>query len=160
MSSVLDSIKKQARNKLGELSEDKLREEYRKLIARAKDKLPQQQGAESDGVAMMAMQALKKLEEREDRFGKLGELGITVMVAELASGDEQAALSIFLATQAGWDDLIGAVGAARENDAEAKRRRDKFKAEALGWIKDVGVGAAKAALPFLLKVVLAGAVAL
>jgi hypothetical protein len=153
---VLDSIKATARTQLGELSEAQLREQYRKLLTRAKDRLPQQQGAESDGVAMMAQQALKKLEEREDRFGKLGELGIVALVAELASGDEQAALSIFLATRAGWDDLLGAVAGARETDLAAKHKREALKAEALAWIKDVGSAAAKAALPFLLKVVLGG----
>lgn len=150
MPSILDTIKGKARDQLETLDETKLREQLAKGLEKAKEKLPEDP---TDPVGMMARQGFSKIEEHEDELGKLGMWGVTAFTAELASGDEHAAQMVYLQTQAGWAELLGAVDAATAADAQAERDRQAAKASALRIIKSIGSAAAKAALPFLLGAV-------
>ena len=154
--SLLKNIKEKAIKEAKEFSEEKLGNGVTDLLDNIEKNIPSREGLDSDsltfGVSMVAEQGLKKLREREGDLKHLGEWGVTAFLAELASGDERAALMVFLQEEGGWDDIFGAVDDAREADAQGERDHRAAVATFKSILKDVA-SAAKAILPFALMAV-------
>jgi len=151
MASLLDKIKDKAREELEDLTEEDLREQVARGLAKAREALPD--GDTSDPIYMLASQGLGLIAKEEAELGKLGMWGVTALTAELATGDEHAAAMVYLQTTAGWAELFEAVDEAQAADTASERARQAAKASALAIIKRIGSAAAKAALPFLLGAV-------
>jgi len=154
--SLLGDIKDKALEQGKTLAVDKLGDGVSSLLGNMEKAIPSREGLHPDslrfGISLVAEQEMKKLRAREKDLVHLGEWGVTALLAELASGDEKAALLVYLQTEAGWDDLFDAVDAAREDDAQSERAHRARVATAKTILKEIG-SAAKALLPFALGAV-------
>jgi hypothetical protein len=122
-------------------------------IERARSLLPRQ-GTEGDAGSyrFLGMEALNKIERHKADLAALGPAGLTAALSYLSIGALEQATLIFLREKAGWTDLFSASQLLEQKDAQAARDRMAARAKALSILGDIGMGAARAALPLLLMV--------
>lgn len=97
---------------------------------------------------------LQKLELHKAALVKLGEQGLKSTLTLVAIGDYEEASKhaalLYLRESADWDAVTAAILREAEAGNQAKRDLDAAREEILDVLKDIGVTAAKAALPLLL----------
>lgn len=91
-------------------------------------------------------------EQHKSDLAGLTVWGVQSLAINLAAGDVDSALLLYMREEAGWDELHAEREADLNATAEDKRERERQKAAALSFLKDLGE-AAISALPFLLKAI-------
>lgn len=124
--------------------------EARKLVPAGDGELKAVRGA--------ATYALDRIEKHKASLVRLGQEGLNSTITFLAMGDYESAANhaaalMTLRTSASWSEVDAAILGQAESGNQKKRELNAARKEVLDALKDIGVAAAKAALPFLLALV-------
>lgn len=90
------------------------------------------------------------LEHHKDRISGLGADALTLMMQQMAAGDQDGAAKTYVKANGSADDLIAAMDRGTEGLIDAKKAIDKMWDDAWELIKDIAITGARQLLPLLL----------
>jgi DNA-directed RNA polymerase beta' subunit len=94
--------------------------------------------------------AIAAIDQQKDKIAGLGSSAFALFLDKLASGDEQEAASIYLRATGSVDEIIEAMDRGTLGVLDAKRKIDKFWADAWDVVKSIAITGAKLLLPLML----------
>lgn len=157
---VLDKLKEKA---FEAILDDKRQKEWIETgfdaaIGKARALLPDDwTEAELKALRDTAEYGLARLEKHKPTLVELGEHGLksTLTLVAIGNYDEAARHAALLALResGSWDEVTDAIMGAAQAGNQAKRDLDAKREEILAVLKDIGIAAAKAALPLLLAAI-------
>jgi hypothetical protein len=136
-------------NKLVDKSEALGEEGVDKLIAAAREELPDEGASnEGDAIRETSLFALEKLESHKGRIAELGKEQLVHVLTWIGLGKHENAVRVFVGAQAGSDWAAAHSDIADSGDATEQAKRDRDAAVA--FVKSVGSLAATKLLPLVL----------
>ena len=157
--SLLESLKEKAVKAIsdGEKQKEWIEKGFDSAIKEGRKLLPQGDSQELKAVREAGDYALRRLENNKDALIGLGQHGLRSTLAMLALGDYDGAARhaalVSLRETASWDEVSRTIRATSDAGNQAKRDLDAKIAAIKEALKDIGIAAAKAALPLLLALI-------
>ena len=157
--SLLESLKEKAIKAISDEEKQKewLESGFDAAVKEGHKLLPSSDEPELKAVRESGEFALAKLEKHKDGLVLLGQHGLRSTMSMLSLGDYDGAAKhatlVYLRESASWDEVSSKIRETASDGNQAKRDLDAELESLKDMLKDIGIMAAKAALPLLLALI-------